>query len=71
MRRDGRLRRSRGADLRRADLHVAPGRNDEWHDTRYRFGYTSLVTPGSTYDVDVATGERGCSSSSPCSAVST
>jgi len=37
---------------------VSPGRNDEWEDTRYRFGYTSLVTPGSTYDVDVATGER-------------
>ena len=37
---------------------VSPGRNDEWHDTRYRFGYMSLVTPGSTYDVDVATGER-------------
>lgn len=37
---------------------VSPSRNDEWHDTRYRFGYNSLVTPGSTYDVDVATGER-------------
>ncbi|GAA1569339.1 S9 family peptidase [Kribbella sancticallisti] len=37
---------------------VSPGRNDEWHDNRYRFGYNSLVTPGSTYDVDVATGER-------------
>ncbi|MFI5732789.1 S9 family peptidase [Kribbella sp. NPDC051587] len=37
---------------------VSPGRNDEWNDTRYRFGYTSLVTPGTTYDVDVATGER-------------
>ncbi|MFI5707606.1 S9 family peptidase [Kribbella sp. NPDC051620] len=37
---------------------VSPGRNDEWQDTRYRFGYTSLVTPGSTFDVDVATGER-------------
>ncbi|TCC47572.1 S9 family peptidase [Kribbella capetownensis] len=37
---------------------VSPGRNDEWHETRYRFGYTSLVTPGSTYDLDVATGER-------------
>jgi oligopeptidase B len=37
---------------------VSPSRNDEWDDTRYRFGYTSLVTPGSTYDVDVATGER-------------
>lgn len=37
---------------------VSPGRNDEWQDTRYRFGYTSLVTPGTTYDVDVVTGER-------------
>jgi oligopeptidase B len=37
---------------------VSPGRNDEWHDTRYRFGYTSLVTPTATYDVDVVTGER-------------
>ncbi|GAA1716018.1 S9 family peptidase [Kribbella yunnanensis] len=37
---------------------VSPGRNDEWNDTRYRFGYTSLVTPGTTYDVDIATGER-------------
>jgi oligopeptidase B len=37
---------------------VSPGRNDEWHDTRYRFGYTSLVTPSTTYDVDIATGER-------------
>ncbi len=37
---------------------VSPGRNDEWHDNRYRFGYTSLVTPGTTNDVEVATGER-------------
>ncbi|QNE17380.1 S9 family peptidase [Kribbella qitaiheensis] len=37
---------------------VSPGRNDEWHDTRYRFSYTSLVTPSTTYDVDVVTGER-------------
>ncbi|MFG1909599.1 S9 family peptidase [Kribbella sp. NPDC048928] len=37
---------------------VSPGRNDEWQDTRYRFGYTSLVTPGSTYDVEIATGTR-------------
>ncbi|MEV8371539.1 S9 family peptidase [Kribbella sp. NPDC056861] len=37
---------------------VSPSRNEEWHDTRYRFGYTSLVTPGTTYDVDVVTGER-------------
>jgi oligopeptidase B len=37
---------------------VSPGRNDEWQDTRYRFSYTSLVTPSTTYDVDIATGER-------------
>jgi oligopeptidase B len=37
---------------------VSPGRNDEWRDTRYRFGYTSLVTPSTTYDVDVVSGER-------------
>jgi oligopeptidase B len=37
---------------------VSPGRNDEWQDTRYRFGYTSLVTPSTTYDVDVVSGER-------------
>jgi oligopeptidase B len=37
---------------------LSPSRNDEWHDTRYRFGYTSLVTPGTTYDVEVLTGER-------------
>jgi len=37
---------------------VSPGRNDEWEDTRYRFAYTSLVTPSATYDVDIATGER-------------
>jgi oligopeptidase B len=37
---------------------VSPGQNDEWDATRYRFGYMSLVTPSSTYDVDVRTGER-------------
>ena len=37
---------------------VSPGRNDEWHDTRYRFSYTSLVTPSTTYDVEVVSGER-------------
>lgn len=37
---------------------VSPGRNDEWEDTRYRFAYTSLVTPSTTYDVGITTGER-------------
>jgi oligopeptidase B len=37
---------------------VSPDRNDEWEDTRYRFSYTSLVTPSTTYDVAIDTGER-------------
>jgi oligopeptidase B len=37
---------------------VSPGRNDEWQDTRYRFSFTSLVTPTSTYDVAIDSGER-------------
>ena len=37
---------------------VSPGRNDEWEDSRYRFSYTSLVTPTTTYDVAIDTGER-------------
>jgi oligopeptidase B len=37
---------------------VSPGRNDEWEDSRYRFAYASLVTPSTTYDVDISTGER-------------
>ncbi|MCU1495874.1 MAG: ptrB [Acidimicrobiaceae bacterium] len=32
--------------------------NAEWEGTTYRFGYTSLVTPVSTIDYDVATRER-------------
>jgi oligopeptidase B len=37
---------------------VSPGQNDEWNDSRYRFTYTSLVTPSTTYDVAIDTGER-------------
>jgi oligopeptidase B len=29
-----------------------PGTNAEWEATRYRFGYTSLVTPSSVFDYD-------------------
>jgi oligopeptidase B len=36
---------------------VGPGPNLEFQATRYRLGYTSLVTPGSVYDCDMATGE--------------
>jgi oligopeptidase B len=36
---------------------VGPGPNPEYHATRFRLSYTSLVTPGSVYDCDMATGE--------------
>jgi oligopeptidase B len=36
---------------------VAPGPNPEFDSTRFRLSYTSLVTPGSVYDCDMATGE--------------
>ncbi len=36
---------------------VGPGRNPEFGATRFRLSYTSLVTPGSVYDCDLATGE--------------
>jgi oligopeptidase B len=36
---------------------VAPGPNPEYDSSRFRLSYTSLVTPGSVYDCDMATGE--------------
>jgi oligopeptidase B len=36
---------------------VAPGPNPEYDTSRFRLSYTSLVTPGSVYDCDMATGE--------------
>jgi len=36
---------------------VAPGPNPEYDSGRFRLSYTSLVTPGSVYDCDLATGE--------------
>ena len=41
----------------RADPPRAPGDNSDYDTTRYRLGYTSMVTPQSVYDYDVATGE--------------
>ena len=45
------------------DLHfaepiylVAPGPNPEYDSSHFRLSYTSLVTPGSVYDCDMATG---------------
>ena len=36
---------------------VGPGLNPEFAASRFRLSYTSLVTPGSVYGLDVATGE--------------
>ena len=36
---------------------VGPGANPEYQASRFRLSYTSLVTPGSVYDCDMATGE--------------
>jgi oligopeptidase B len=36
---------------------VGPGANPEFTATRFRLSYTSLVTPASVYDYDVAAGE--------------
>jgi oligopeptidase B len=36
---------------------VSPGVNPEYDSTRYRLGFSSLVTPESVYDCDTATGE--------------
>jgi oligopeptidase B len=36
---------------------VGPGPNPEFTASRYRLSYTSLVTPGSVYDCDMAAGE--------------
>jgi oligopeptidase B len=36
---------------------VGPGANPEYQAGRFRLSYTSLVTPGSVYDCDMASGE--------------
>ncbi len=36
---------------------VGPGANPEFTASRFRLSFTSLVTPGSVYDCDMATGE--------------
>ncbi len=36
---------------------VEPGANPEYESARFRLSYTSLVTPGTVYDCDMATGE--------------
>jgi len=53
------LSQSGDRDLRWPEpiYRVAPGPNPEFDSTRFRLSYTSLVTPGSIYDCDMATGE--------------
>ena len=36
---------------------VSPGANPEYDSATYRLGYQSMITPGSVYDCDVASGE--------------
>jgi oligopeptidase B len=35
---------------------VTPGANPEFAQTTFRLGYTSMITPGTVYDADLATG---------------
>ncbi len=35
---------------------VSPGSNPEFTQTTFRLGYTSMITPGTVYDCDLATG---------------
>ncbi|MGH3181194.1 MAG: S9 family peptidase, partial [Streptosporangiaceae bacterium] len=44
---------------------VGPGLNPEFQASRFRLSYTSLVTPGSVYDCDMATGELTLLKSQP------
>jgi oligopeptidase B len=66
--RSGGLRRLRVADLKNNKTHyvtfpekaygVYPGGNPEFNTQTYRFNYSSLVTPNSVYDYDLATRKR-------------
>jgi oligopeptidase B len=66
--RSGGLRRLRVADPKNNKTHyvtfpekaygVFPGGNPEFNTQTYRFNYSSLVTPNSVYDYDLATRKR-------------
>jgi oligopeptidase B len=66
--RSGGLRRLRVADLKNNKTHyvtfpekaygVFPAGNPEFNTQSYRFNYSSLVTPNSVYDYDLATRKR-------------
>ena len=54
---DLRTGQSRKLDYPEADYQVSPGSNQEWDPPAYRIQYQSFVTPPSTYDVSLASGE--------------
>jgi oligopeptidase B len=47
-------------DFPEASYAAGLGDNPEYHMTRLRLGYESMVTPGTVYDYDVATGAMEC-----------
>src|SRR5256885_6483084 len=54
---DLRSGQSRKLDYPEADYQVSPGANQEWDPPAYCIQYQSFVTPPSTYDVSLASGE--------------
>jgi len=54
---DLRTGQSRKLDYPEADYQVSPGPNYEWDPATYRIQYQSFVTPPSTYDVGLGSGE--------------
>ena len=45
-------------DFPEATYSFSGGNNPEFKTTKFRFGYSSMVTPSSVFDYDMATGER-------------
>ncbi len=41
-----------------AAYEVSPGHNPEYDQQHFRFGYSSMVTPASVFDLDIASGAR-------------
>ena len=49
--------RSRAIEFPESAYDVAPAENSEWKTTAYRYSYESLVSPRSTYDYQLTTGQ--------------
>jgi len=45
-------------DFPEATYSFSAGNNPEFKTTKFRFGYSSMVTPSSVFDYDLSTGER-------------